>query len=332
MDYNETIKGVEYDFLRSNPHLGKRLCYLTVAGSRAYGTNNEGSDLDLRGFAIERPAEVFGTAEFEQVDDDGTDTVIYSLRKFVHLCAQCNPNVIEMLGTNPEHVLICDDIGRLIRDNAHLFLSKRAYYTFTGYATAQLRRLENALARDSYPQAEKMAHIKRSLDQMMMTLRGQYQVEGGAITFTLRDSGNGEKELCTSVHIDNMPLSRFHAINRDIGTMLRNYGKLNNRNHKKDVPHLRKHAMHLIRLFLMGLDILEGRGINTFRADEQEMLLAIRSGDIPIEEVFCMNEEYEKKLKLAYEESVLPDLPNNDAINDLLEKCYRIGYESGKFA
>ena len=186
--------------------------------------------------------------------------------------------------------------------------------------------------RDGTRNAEKMAHIKRSLDQMMMTLRGQYQVEGGAITFTLRDSGNGEKELCTSVHIDDMPLSRYHAINRDIGTMLRNYGKLNNRNHKKDVPHLRKHAMHLIRLFLMGLDILEGRGINTFRADEQEMLLAIRSGDIPIEEVFCMNEEYEKKLKLAYEESVLPDLPNNDAINDLLEKCYRIGYESGKFA
>lgn len=121
-----------------------------------------------------------------------------------------------------------------------------------------------------------------------------------------------------------MPLDKFLAMNNGIGTMLRNYGKLNTRNHKKDEKHLRKHAMHLIRLLLTGLDILEGRGIRTFRETEQPLLRAIRAGDVPISEVFRLTDEYEKKIRTAFEQSKLPDRPDDDAIDALLVKCYRV--------
>ena len=35
-----------YDFLRTNPHLGKNIILLGLGGSYAYGTNTENSDLD----------------------------------------------------------------------------------------------------------------------------------------------------------------------------------------------------------------------------------------------------------------------------------------------
>ncbi len=46
---------------------------------------------------------------------------------------------------------------------------------------------------------------------------------------------------------------------------------VNHRNNKKDELHLNKYAIHLIRLFLMGIEILEGKGINTYRANDKEL-------------------------------------------------------------
>jgi predicted nucleotidyltransferase len=53
--------------------------------------------------------------------------------------------------------------GKLLRDNIGLFLSQKAAKSFGGYSTAQLRRLQNTLARDSYPQPEKEKHILKSV-------------------------------------------------------------------------------------------------------------------------------------------------------------------------
>jgi predicted nucleotidyltransferase len=310
-----------YAFLESNEHLGNQLCYVTLAGSKAYGTDNENSDTDIRGFVIERFPEIIGIKTFEQVEDCETDTVIYALRKFISLCVNCNPNVIEILGTREQDVIYANDIGRLIRNHASLFLSKKAYRSFAGYAAAQLRRIQNAMAHDSYSEADKELHIKKSLEAMMLSLESQYELAGGAIAFDIKEE-DSHSELYTSVHVDGMPLRRFLAVNNAMTNMLRNYDKLNNRNKKKDAAHLQKHAMHLIRLFLTGKDILEGRGIHTYREKERPMLLAIRNGEIPLNEVFRMAEEGEEQLKQAYQESELPDSPDMDAILELETDIY----------
>ena len=52
MDYRKILWGKEYDFLREDPHLGVNLMFITLGGSHAYGTNVEGSDLDIRGCAF----------------------------------------------------------------------------------------------------------------------------------------------------------------------------------------------------------------------------------------------------------------------------------------
>ncbi len=105
MNFVATIQQPEYRFLHDASKIQGALCYLTISGSYAYGTNNENSDLDIRGIAIEdRDALLLGNG-MEQYEDRATDTVVYGLQKYVSICRNCNPNAIEMLGTRPEHVL-----------------------------------------------------------------------------------------------------------------------------------------------------------------------------------------------------------------------------------
>ena len=50
------VSAPEYDFLHTDPHLGSRIMFLTLGGSHAYGTNVEGSDVDVRGGYIHATA------------------------------------------------------------------------------------------------------------------------------------------------------------------------------------------------------------------------------------------------------------------------------------
>ena len=307
----------EYDFLREDARLGKNIAYLTIAGSHAYGTNNENSDVDIRGFAVEAVDTLLTGKAFEQVENKNTDTVIFGLRKFFHLCAGCNPNIIEMLGTKPEHVLHMNDIGEKVRDNAEIFLSKRAFKTFAGYATAQLRRLQNALAHDSYSEREKNQHILKSIEHMMISTRVTYALNDAVINFKMRND-----DIVVTVNARDLPLRKFLAVNSDLENMLNNYDKVNHRNRKKDDAHLNKHAMHLIRLYLTGIDILAGRGVITYRENDLPLLRNIRAGEIPFADIFEMADEYEAQLTSAYRNSKLPDNPDVAKIDKLLLEIY----------
>ncbi len=137
----EKINSEQYDFLRNDERLNN-ISYLVLSGSYGYGTNNENSDIDLRGTLIENKKYLYGLESFEQFENLETDTVIYSLKKFVKLCSQCNPNAIELLGVDDDCVVKMDSIGKYMRENQEMVLSKKAIKSFGNYANAQLRRLQ----------------------------------------------------------------------------------------------------------------------------------------------------------------------------------------------
>lgn len=83
VDFRREIEKPEYDFLRENDHLGSNVCLLTVGGSHAYGTSVEGSDIDIRGCALNSAMEILTGTGFEQVINNETDTTIYSFNKLV---------------------------------------------------------------------------------------------------------------------------------------------------------------------------------------------------------------------------------------------------------
>ena len=99
----QIVAGPQYDFLRTNDHLGDRIMFLTLGGSHAYGTNVETSDVDVRGCAMNKPSDIVGLSNFEQFVNTETDTTVYAFNKLITLLLNCNPNTIEMLGCKPEH-------------------------------------------------------------------------------------------------------------------------------------------------------------------------------------------------------------------------------------
>lgn len=106
MDFIKLMNSPEYDFLRTNERLGNRIILLGLGGSHAYGTSNSNSDIDFRGITLNTPSDLLGLTEFEQYEDDHTDTVIYSFNKIVKLLLECNPNTCEILGLDEKQYLI----------------------------------------------------------------------------------------------------------------------------------------------------------------------------------------------------------------------------------
>ena len=320
-EIKEKLKSKEYDFLRTDKHLGKNIIFLTTGGSYAYGTNVGTSDLDIRGIAVETSNEILGSSIFEQFEDRKTDTVVYALRKILKLMLNCNPNVLEILGTKDEHIFICNKYGKMIKDNKDLFLSKRAIQSFGGYASAQLRRLQNALARDNYPQREKEIHILNTIKTQIATMKDRYEVfskENLNIYIDKSKKEDFESELFIDVNFKHYPLRDFKNIYAEMSNVIKDYDKLNHRNSKKDTNHLNKHAMHLIRLFLMGTELLEGKGINTYREKDRKFLLKIRKGEFSYSEIFEMVNDYEKKFDYAAKNTSLKDEPDYDKVEELM--------------
>ena len=323
----EMVAGNQYDFLRTNPHLAGKIIFLTLGGSHAYGTNVETSDVDVRGCALNSRSDLLGLSAFEQVVNTETDTTIYSFNKLISLLINCNPNTIELLGCKPEHYFMLTDIGKQMIDNRKLFLSQKAVASFGGYATQQLRRLQNALARDRLPQALTEEHIKGALERSIKSFGDRYtSFENGGIELLTAESTRDDldTEVFCNIHIDKYPAREFQTLLNTLSAVVGNYEKLNHRNHKKDDAHLNKHAMHLIRLYLMCLDILENEEIRTYRENDRDFLLSIRNGAFQNEdgtyrqEFFDIVSDFEKKLKYAKENTSLPAKPNMKRIGEFV--------------
>ena len=89
----------------------------------------------------------------------------------------------------PEFLLYENEYGKLLRENAHIFLSQRAIGSFGGYAGQQLNRMLNALARDRVEQREKEEHILRSVKSAMGSFNERFTSFGdGSINLMIDES------------------------------------------------------------------------------------------------------------------------------------------------
>ena len=336
MDFRKLMLTSEYDFLRNHPRLGDRIILMGLGGSYAYGTNNENSDIDFRGITLNLPSDLLGLTEFEQYEDGSTDTVIYSFNKIVKLLLECNPNTIELLGLDEDQYLIKNELGQELLDHKGLFLSKRAVKSFGGYASAQLRRLQNAIARDSMAQQEREQHIYSSVKNALEDFQRNNELfDKGNIRIYIDESQNPELE--TEIFIDadykHLPLRDYENMLGVMNSVIRDYDKIGKRNKKKDDNHLNKHAMHLVRLFMMAIDILEKGEIRTHRTDDLELLKSIRRGDFQKadgtyeKEFYDLLSDYEKRLEVATAKTTLPDNPDMEKVEQFVEYVNRKAIE-----
>lgn len=161
--YNVGKLTVEQEF-------SKDVHYEGITGSFAYGINNDTSDIDVvaicvppvdwvfphtigyvNGFGPHPPK--FDVFQQHHIEEEKTgkeyDVAIYSIVKFFHLAAENNPNLIDVLFLPDRCITHIDNIGRLIRQNRKLFLTRHSFHKFTGYAYGQLKLMERKNPKES---------------------------------------------------------------------------------------------------------------------------------------------------------------------------------------
>lgn len=126
---------------------------LALTGSRLYGIDNPESDYDYKGICIPPVQYFFGDSTFDQLDSfvdpdclypviTNTDSQIYNLKKYVHLALLNNPNILELLWVAPEHYVVRTGLADRLIALRELFLSTKVFYSFSGYAYAQIKKVK----------------------------------------------------------------------------------------------------------------------------------------------------------------------------------------------
>lgn len=269
--------------------------FYTLSGSRAYSLSTPTSDDDYRGVFIGEPSNVFGLYPCEQVEKTG-DNVVYEMGKFIRLAKDCNPNIIELLYMPASTIIETTPWWEMLQDNRHLFLSRKARFTFSGYAMAQLKKIRSHYQRiiQPWPEAAPLAadYIKEK-------------------------------------HFDGIGLTKVFDQNAfdTAHKQWRHYWDWKaNRNEKRAAleeshGYDTKHAMHLVRLMRMCREILETGEVIVQRPDAAE-LRALREGAWSYEELLSWAENMDAEMAELYEKSPLPHSSDIQKIDALMVDIY----------
>jgi predicted nucleotidyltransferase len=213
---------IEYILNNTTPPkwMGTNLHYVTIMGSVAYGcNNNEGersskvSDLDLYGFCMPPKHIIFPhlhghirgfgkePENFEQFQQHHIqnptarkeyDVTIFSIIKYFQLLMDNNPNMIDSIYTADNLVLHKTEIGSMVRDNRHLFLSKQVKVKMAAYAYQQLRKLAGNIHAGSEARQESINTVGYDVKKAYHTVRLMLQAEQILMEGTLDLLANAE--------------------------------------------------------------------------------------------------------------------------------------------
>lgn len=114
------------------------------------------------------------------------------------------------------------------------------------------------------------------------------------------------------------------------GYVMSQFGKLSRRIARGLEPNW-KHAMHLIRLLLAGIEALE-RHVVPVRVDDRhrQRLLEIRTGALPLDAIDEWRLRLHREFEQAYGRTTLPDRPDHDAANNFLVRARRAAAEASR--
>jgi len=299
------------------PHLKTNIHYECMMGSIAYGCSNDASDCDIYGFSIP-PKDIifphingyiigFGRQpkKFEQYQQhhikDETfnkeyDITIYNIVKYFQLVMQNNPNMVDSLFVPRRCILHSTAVGERVRERRRLFLTKKAWHTFKGYAYSQLNKCKNKNIHEFVKQCNKMEidyHI--SMEDF-----NEEAYKYDAMTAELF------RALYSRVHQSGKITKRLDVIAK----------------HGYDV----KFAYHIVRLLNEVEQILVEQDLDLERNREQ--LKSIRRGDWTLPQIEKYFAEKELALEKTYTSSSLRHSPNEEGIKELLLECLEMHYGS----
>jgi hypothetical protein len=195
--------------------LERHTIFVTLAGSQAHGTAQPDSDVDLRGVCVAPlplRLSLFRTFEQHEGPLEGalwdtvrarieahptaarglqvkTESVVYDVAKFIRLCADANPNALEMLFADERDWLYETAAWRRLHGERHRFLSRKVEQTYLGYAIAQLKKVKAQRARAEQPAANTARKVKRNPARAALERQYGYDTKHAMHLLRLMQSG-----------------------------------------------------------------------------------------------------------------------------------------------
>lgn len=314
-----------------------------LGGSHAYGTSLPSSDVDYRGIFCADPVNVrtpfFPVRECEDQNED--DTKFYELAHFMKLCLDCNPNIVETLWVADEDITYRTPAYDLLRSHRKELLSSKVAFTFSGYALSQLKRIKGHNKWLTNPQSENPP-VPRDFVSLVQNFG-----LGKTLKFNPDEWNAGHRFIPFGGDLYGVYTSGSHYLFSDDGNLntqfdddREKYGApilmvrfdkdqykaakekwdqywtwKRNRNVtrselEEQFGYDTKHAMHLVRLLRMGVEILTAGEVIVKRPDAQE-LLEIRAGAWDYDELVKYAEDLDNTVRgELYTNTLLPKKPD----------------------
>jgi uncharacterized protein len=346
---------VNFSNFANLPWLESQTLYLTRHGSHAYGTATATSDEDFKGFAAPTKEHFLGFHKrFEQAESHNPDLVIYDIRKFFNLAADCNPSIIEVLWTSDEDHIIKQEVANPIFENRDLFLSRKAKHTFCGYAISQLKRIRAHRRWLLYPMQAPPTRKEFGLPERTVISHDQLLAAEAAIKRVI-DSWDVDWEPldpATRIQIQNKLAEFMTLLELPEDALFRRAGMLlsydenfldileQERGYRNQMHEWHqyqnwkatrnparaeleskygfdcKHGYHLVRLMRMAREILTNGKVIVKRPDREE-LLAIRNGSWSYDQIVEWAERQDKELDEIAAHSKLPKAPDRAKLDEI---------------
>lgn len=330
------------------------------AGSLAYGTNLPTSDTDIRGIFVADENYLrnpwLNSGEISIPEQD--DTKYYELTKFMILVAEQNPNIIESLWIDERHVIQSSDAYVFLRSQRDHLLSSKMFFTYSGYAHSQLKRIKghNKWLNNPYPE-QAPQHIDFCSLIQDFTPNKHFKVDrkffeqynkdhillpyGNNIFAIIPQEGgrlyNEQYGSLNIADITNRPIATVpnQIIKFNVEVFKEN---LTNHSHYWEWKHNRnkvrsvleeqfgydtKHASHLIRLLKMCNETLETGQLIVYRPDAEE-LKDIRAGKFTYEQLIQYADDLENRARELYKTTTLPRKVDLEKSAEILFQCQNI--------
>ncbi|MCU0677815.1 MAG: nucleotidyltransferase domain-containing protein [Myxococcota bacterium] len=275
-------------------------------------------------------------------ETDAKDHVAFELRKLLRLLVNANPTVLELLFVDVSLHRVLTAEGARLLDFRERFLTRKVGETFGGYALGQLRRIQTHRKWLLDPPKEPPTRVAFGLperpaipkDQLgaaeTLLARGVFGATSGARDESEPSHGSEPKHSSEASDPSEVLRGatsflellarekRFEAAKKHWQQYQQWKRERNEARAALEARHGydTKHAMHLVRLQRMGLEILTRGEVIVTRPDRDE-LLAIRDGAWTFERLLEEAERMDRAIRDAVSTSALPTNVDEDAVEAL---------------
>jgi len=328
-----------------------------IVGSHLYGTNKEGSDIDIKGVYILPTSMILSGRYIEQISDAKQDITYYEIGRFIELLVKGNPNIVDILGS--DKITFTTDKWKEYFPDITPFLTTKLKHTFLGYSFSQIKKAKGMNKKTNWEKTR--MERKTPLDFCYVLMDREFSVSltkyfeiisknqndiGLASVnnfpdiysmYYLGKAGGIINENSNDVQLKSIPKdSRFLKYMRfdrnAYSTHCKDYREyqewLEKRNPLRYQDNAKvaneydtKNLSHCVRLLYTVKDIILGNGLILNRS-EKDQLIDIRNGKYSYEEIIELASNLEEEVKKLFEENKigLPREVNQKQLQKLLLK------------